>query len=155
MEIASPYSLSRRVPSATRPPLRGPVADSGSQASVKARREVPMPRAGRPRPRADPPVPMPARRQLGSATDSLALVARVLALAAQPGEDALAVALARETAGLLNVPAAGVITLPRDEGEGLVAPAAGAVRPVAADRLEIVARLAAGDDGHACLRGAE
>ena len=26
MEIASPYSLSRRVPSATRPPLRGPVS---------------------------------------------------------------------------------------------------------------------------------
>src|SRR5215210_7548412 len=34
MEIASPYSLSRRVPSATRPPLRDPAADPGTHASV-------------------------------------------------------------------------------------------------------------------------
>ena len=41
MEIASPYSLSRRVPSATRPPLR-------TRGSVKAGREVPKTRAAEP-----------------------------------------------------------------------------------------------------------
>src|SRR5829696_8489379 len=105
MEIASPYSLSRRVPSATRPPLR-----TGS--SVKAAAEVPKIRDGRSGPRGGPPVPdhlVPARRQLGSAPDSFALVARVLTHAAEPGEEALANALAAEARALLRLPVAAVV----------------------------------------------
>ena len=56
-----------------------------------------MTRADAHRSRARPtPRTLALTRQLGSATDSLALVARVLALASQPGEDALAYALAAE-----------------------------------------------------------
>ncbi len=54
MEIASPYSLSRRVPSATRPPLRGPGDGPGSDGSVKAGRGMPIERSG-----PVPPEPVP------------------------------------------------------------------------------------------------
>ena len=42
MELSAPYSLSRRVPSATRPPLRGRARPARRAASVKARRATPM-----------------------------------------------------------------------------------------------------------------
>jgi hypothetical protein len=46
------------------------------------------------------------RPDLDTATESLALAARLLAHASEPGEDALATAIAREAVGLLRVPAA-------------------------------------------------
>ena len=65
---------------------------------------------------------MSQTRQPGSPTDSLALVARVLALAALPGEDALADALAGEAAQLLQLPLAAVTVPPAG-----TAPAPGAL----------------------------
>ena len=90
--------------------------------------------------RVRPPVPLPPHRQLGSATDSLALVARVLALASQPGEDALAYALAGEAARLLGMPAAALITLPAPRR-----PARGSPPPAARSGPSPRASLGAGD----------
>jgi voltage-gated potassium channel len=52
---------------------------------------------------------LPARRHLGSVPESLALVARVLTHASQPGEDALAAALAAEARDLLRLPVAAIV----------------------------------------------
>jgi hypothetical protein len=91
-------------------------------------------------------------RPVGSASDSLALVARVLALAAHPGEDALAGALAAEARTLLGVPAAALVSLP-DRGAGArVAAAGGPVRAVPATALGAAAALAASGDEHARVR---
>ena len=52
---------------------------------------------------------MPARRHIGSVPESLALVARVLTHASQPGEEALAAALAAEARDLLRLPVAAIV----------------------------------------------
>jgi len=94
-------------------------------------------------------------RHPSSATDSLALVARVLALASQPGEDALACALAGEAAALLCVPAAALISLPDGETEARVAPAGGPVRTLPAHALGVTAGFATSEEPHAYVHGAQ
>ena len=56
-----------------------------------------------------PGPPLPVRRQLGTAADSLALVSRVLALAPGAAEQELADAFAAEARALLAVPAVAVV----------------------------------------------
>ena len=68
---------------------------------------------------------MTFRRQLGSPIDSLALVARVLALSAQPGPDRLAAGLAQEAAGLLNLSGAALLELAGGDDSLRIAPADG------------------------------
>jgi diguanylate cyclase (GGDEF)-like protein len=92
-------------------------------------------------------------RQLGSACDSLALVARVLALASQPGEDALAGALAEEARGLLGVPAATLLSLPERAGNARVAASGGPVRAVPSPALGAASDLVASGDAFARMRG--
>ncbi len=96
---------------------------------------------------------MTALRKLGSASDSLALVARVLALASHPGEDALAGALATEARPLLGFPVASLITLPDRDGNARVAGAGGPVRAVPVGALGAVVSFAASGVDHACVNG--
>ena len=109
MEISSPYSLSRRVPSATRPPLREPGPARVPTASVKAaaaaadchERTAPF------RERGSDPVPLPSPRQLGIRhRQPRARRARARASPSQPGEDALATRSPARRARLLRLPAA-------------------------------------------------
>jgi diguanylate cyclase (GGDEF)-like protein/putative nucleotidyltransferase with HDIG domain len=79
---------------------------------------------------------LPQSRQPASASDSLALAARVLVLASEPGEDALARALGAEAATLLRLPAAAITALPAVVASG---PGHAVVRDAAA-----VAELLAG-----------
>ncbi len=128
----------------------GPGLGPGSDGSVKARRAMPMEEADRPVRSASRPLdPLPAHRQLGSATDSLALVARVLALASQPGEDALAGALAAEARPLLRLPVARD-PLPDRDGDARAAGAGDPVRAVPVGALGAVVSFAA---SVACARG--
>jgi len=96
-----------------------------------------------------------ARRQLGTASDSLALVARLMALASQPGEDALATAIAGEAAALLRVPAAAVIAGSDCDGEARIASSREPIRAVPAAELGPIAALVASGEDHARLHGAE
>ena len=98
---------------------------------------------------------MTARRQLGTASDSLALVARLMALASQPGEDALATAIAGEAAALLRVPAAAVIAGSDCDGEARIASSREPIRAVPAAELGPIAALVASGEDHARLHGAE
>jgi diguanylate cyclase (GGDEF)-like protein len=74
-------------------------------------------------------------RPPGPASDTLALVARLLALAAHPGEDALAGALAKEARALFGVPAGAFVSLPEHGAGARVAAAGGPVRAVPAATL--------------------
>ncbi len=96
---------------------------------------------------------MTVSRQLGSASDSLALVARVLALASQPGEDALAGALAEEARALLGVPAATLLSLPERARNARVAAAGGPVRAVPSGALGAATDFVASGDALAHARG--
>ncbi len=96
---------------------------------------------------------MTALRKLGSASDSLALVARVLALASHPGEDALAGALASEARRLLGFSVASLITLPDRDGNARVAGAGGPVRAWPVSALGAVVSFAASGEDHARVNG--
>ena len=77
---------------------------------------------------------MPAPRHLGSTPDSLALVARLLTHASQPGEAALAGALAAEARTLLRLPVAAIVDVEAVAGHADVP-----VRGVAAGALSVLA----------------
>ena len=85
--------------------------------------------------------------------DSLALVARLFALASEPDEDALARALAGDALELLRVPAAAVITLPEHDGCARVASAANPVTRVDVQELDAATELASGGADHRRVPG--
>ena len=79
----------------------------------------------------------------------------MLGLASEPGDDALATALADEAARLLRLPAAAIVALRGQDAGARVAAAGGAVRTVALAGLIPATALVASGYGHVRLRAPE